>query len=258
MGDGWVAFGEGSGFVDDEEFDLGEFFEGGRVANQDAEAGGSRESAGGGHGCSETEGAGAGSDENGDGPIDGGAGCFSGEDPTDGGGQGKQEDEGSEDAGDFVGQALEGRRIFAGFLDESGEPGDEGVGPGFFGEDEESASRDEGSAEDGVADKLFDRKGFAGEDGFLDGGVALENFSVGRNGFAGQSDELVTGLDFRPGNDFFRSVEEESGGGRSEGEEAFEGAGEFIFRALLDPLTGEDEGRDGSGGIEKEIAMAVF
>ena len=123
VGDGRVALGEGSGLVDDEKFDLGEFFERGGISDENAEAGGPGESAGGGHGGGETEGAGAGGDENRDGPIDGGAGCFSGENPTDGGGQGKQEDEGSEDAGDFVSQALEGRGIFAGFLDESGESG---------------------------------------------------------------------------------------------------------------------------------------
>jgi hypothetical protein len=38
MGDCGVALGEGSGFVDDEEFDLGEFFERGGVSDEDSEA----------------------------------------------------------------------------------------------------------------------------------------------------------------------------------------------------------------------------
>ena len=37
-----------------------------------------------------------------------------------------------------------------------------------------------------------------------------------------------------------------------EGEEVFEGSGQFIFRALFDPLAGEDEGGDGGGSVEKE------
>jgi len=53
-------------------------------------------------------------------------------------------------------------------------------------------------------------------------------------------------------------VGEESGGRRSEGEKTLEGFGEFIFGALFDPLTGQDEGGDGGGSIEKEITMAVF
>ena len=38
MGDYGVALGEGSRFVDDEEFDLGEFFERGGVSDEDAKA----------------------------------------------------------------------------------------------------------------------------------------------------------------------------------------------------------------------------
>ena len=39
---------------------------------------------------------------------------------------------------------------------------------------------------------------------------------------------------------------------RGEGEKVFEGSGQFIFRALFDPLAGEDEGGDGGGSVEKE------
>jgi len=53
-------------------------------------------------------------------------------------------------------------------------------------------------------------------------------------------------------------VGEKSGRGRSEGEKTLEGFGEFIFGALFDPLTGQDESGDGGGSIEKEIPMAVF
>ena len=41
-----------------------------------------------------------------------------------------------------------------------------------------------------------------------------------------------------------------SGGGWIE-EENKESTGQFIFRALFDPLTGEDKGGDGAGGVEK-------
>ena len=40
--------------------------------------------------------------------------------------------------------------------------------------------------------------------------------------------------------------------GRCVGEEIFEGSGQFIFRALFDPLAGEDEGGDGGRGVEEE------
>jgi len=221
VGEGGVALGEGAGFVDDEEFHAGEFFERGGVANEDAEAGGAGESAGGGDGSGQAEGAGAGGDENGDGPGDGEGGGFPGEDPADGGGEGEEEDDRSENRRDLIGGALEGRGIFAGFLDEAGEAGDEGVGPGGFGKDEESAAGGEGAAEDGVARKFFDGERFAGEDGLLDGGAALENFSVGRDGFAGEDEEMLAGSDLRQRNDFFRAVGEESGRGRSEGEKIF-------------------------------------
>ena len=250
MGHAWVALGEGSGFVDDEEFDAGEFFERGGVANEDAEAGGAGKSTGGGDGGGESEGAGAGGDEDSDRPGDGGGGGFTSKDPTEGGGDGEKEDKGSEDGRDFVSDALKGWGIFAGFVDESGEASDERVGAGFFGEDEESATRDESSGEDGVADKFFHRQRFAGEDGFFDRGVAFENFSVGGHVFSGEDEEVVAGLNFGAWYHFFGTVREESGGRWGEGEEVLQRLGEFRFGALFNPLTGQDESGDGGGGIE--------
>jgi hypothetical protein len=255
MGDCGVALGEGSGFVDDEEFDLGEFFERGGVSDEDAKACGAGESACGGDGGGEAEGAGAGGDEDGNGPIDCGSGCFSSEDPSDGGGNGEKDDEGSEDGRDFVSDALERWGIFAGFVDESGEASDEGVVACFFGENEESASGDQSSSEDGIADKLFDREGFTGEDGFLYGGVAFENFSVGGNGFSWEDDEVVPRLNFGPGDNFFGALRDESSGWWGKGEEIFQRLGEFRFGALFDPLTCENEGGDGGGSIEKQWCM---
>ena len=167
MGDSGVAFGESSGFVDDEEFYFGEFFEGGWVSDEDAQACGTGQSACGGDGSGEPEGAGAGGNEDGDCSVDRGSSRFSSEDPSDGGGDGEKEDEGSEDGRDFVSDALEGWGIFAGFVDETSESGDEGVVACFFGEDEESTSGDQSSSEDGVADKFFDGEGFTGENGFF-------------------------------------------------------------------------------------------
>jgi hypothetical protein len=140
VGHTWIAFGKGSSFVDDEEFNLREFFERGGVSDEDAEACGAGESACGGDGGGEAEGAGAGSDEDGNGPIDCGSGRFSSEDPSDGGGNGEKEDERGEDRGNFVGDALEGWGIFLGFVDESSKSSDEGILTCFFGENEESAS----------------------------------------------------------------------------------------------------------------------
>ena len=221
MGHAWVAFGESSGFVDDEEFDAGEFFERGGVANEDAEAGGAGESTGGGDGGGESEGAGTGGEENSDRPGDGGGGGFTSKDPTDGGGEGEKEDKGSEDGRDFVSDALEGWGIFAGFVDESSEASDEGIFACFFGEDEESTSGDQSSSEDEIADKLFDGEGFTREDGFLYGGVAFENFSIGGNGFSWEDDEVVPRLNFGAGDNFFGALCDESSGWGGKGEEIF-------------------------------------
>jgi hypothetical protein len=258
VGEDGIALGESAGFVDDEEFHLGKFLERGGVANQDAEPGGAGESAGGGDGSGESQRTGAGGDEDGDGAGDGEGRGFAGQDPADGGAEGEKKNDGGEYGGNFVGGALKGRGIFAGLFDQAGEAGDEGVGPGFFGEEEESAAGGEGAAEDRVADKFFDGQRFAGEDGLLDRGVAFENFSVGGDGFTGKDEEVLAGLDVRPGDDFFGGAGEESGRGRGEGEKVFEGSGQFIFRTLFDPLTGEDEGSDGGGGIEKEGWLVFF
>jgi hypothetical protein len=102
-----------------------------------------------------------------------------------------------------------------------GEASDERLVSGFFGEDEESTSGEESAAKDGVAWEFFDGEGFAGEDGFLYGGVALENFSVGGNSFAWEDEEVLAGLNFRPRNNFFDRSLEEASGGRGEGEEIF-------------------------------------
>ena len=257
MGDCGVAFGEGSGFVDDEDFYFGEFFQRGGVSDEDAEACGAGESACGGHGRGEPECAGAGGDEDGDGTIDCGSCRFSSKDPSDDGGDGEKEDEGSEDGRDFVSDALEGWGIFASFFDESGEASHEGVFACFFGEDEESTSGDECSSEDGVADKFFNGQGFTSEDGFLYGGVAFENFSIGGNGFSWENDEVVPGLDFGPGDNFFGAVRDESSGWWGKGEEIFQRLGEFRFGALFDPLTCENEGGDGGGSIEKQWCMCL-
>ncbi len=117
VGESGIALGEGAGFVDDEEFDLGKFFERGGVANEDAEAGGTGESAGGGDGGGESEGTGASGDKNGHGAGDGIRGGFAGEDPAQGGAKGEQKNDGREDRGNFVGGALEGGGIFLGFVD---------------------------------------------------------------------------------------------------------------------------------------------
>ena len=221
MGDCGVAFGEGSGFVDDEEFYFGEFFQRGGVSDEDAEACSAGESACGGHGRGEPECAGAGGDEDGDGTIDCGSCRFSSKDPSDDGGDGEKEDEGSEDGRDFVSDALEGWGVFAGFVDESSEASDEGIFACFFSEDEESTSGDECSSEDGVADKLFDGKGLTREDGFFYGGVAFENFSIGGNGFSWEDDEVVPGLDFGPRDNFFGALRDESSRWWGKGEEIF-------------------------------------
>ena len=166
---------------------------------------------------------GASGDKNGYGTTDGIRGRFAYENPTEGGGESEKKDERSKDASDFVSEALEGRGICAGLIDELGESGDERVGAGFFGEDEESATRDESSGEDRVADKFFDGQRFAGEDGFFNGGVAFENFSVRRDGFPGEDEEVVAELNFGAGDNFFGAVGEESGGGWGKGEESLEG-----------------------------------
>lgn len=221
MGDGGIALGEGSGFIDDEEFYFGKFFEGGGVANQNTEAGGAGESACGGYGRGEPECAGAGGDEDGDSPIDCGSCRFSSKDPSDDGGKGEKEDERGEDPGNFVGDALEGWGIFASFFDESGEASDEGIFACFFGEDEQSAPGDECSSEDGVANKFFNGEGFTREDGFFYGGVAFENFSIGGNVFSWEDDEVVPGLDFGPGDNFFGALRDESSGWWGKSEEIF-------------------------------------
>jgi hypothetical protein len=116
---------------------------------------------------------------------------------------------------------LERRGILLGLVDELGEASDEGLVAGLFGEDEESASGEESATEDGVAWKFFDREGFAGENGFLDGGVAFEDFSVGGNSFAWEDEEVLAGLDIGPGNNFFCCSVEEACGGWGEVEEIF-------------------------------------
>jgi hypothetical protein len=252
MGDCGVAFGEGSGFVDDEEFYFGEFFQRGGVSDEDAEACGAGESTCGGHGRGEPECAGAGGDEDGDGTIDCGSCRFSGKDPSDGGGDGEKKDEGSEDGRDFVSDALEGWGVFAGFVDESSEASDEGIFACFFGEDEESTPGDECSSEDGVADKLFDGEGFTREDGFLYGRVAFENFSVGGNGFSWEDDEVVTSLNFGPGDNFFEALGDESSCWWGKGEEIFQRLGKFRFGVLFNPLACENKGGYRGGSIKKK------
>ncbi len=88
--------------------------------------------------------------------------------------------------------------------------------------------------------------------------MAFENFSIRGNGFTGEDEEVLAGLDVRPGDDFFGGAGEASGGGRGEGEKVFKGLGQFLFRTLFDPLTGENEGSDGGGGIEKEGLLVFF
>jgi hypothetical protein len=102
-----------------------------------------------------------------------------------------------------------------------GEASDERLVSGFFGEDEEPTSGEESAAKDGVAWEFFDGERFAGEDRFFNRGVAFEDFSVGGNIFAWDDEEVLTGLNIGPGNNFFDRSLEEASGGRGEGEEIF-------------------------------------
>ncbi len=139
----------------------------------------------------QAQGARAGDDQDGHGGGERGRRVVGDEQPRDPGAEREDQDDGYEDSGDPVGEALHLGLAVLGVLHQPGHAGELGVGPDPGGLDEETPGGVDGGAGDGVADGHFDRDGFAGQHGGVHGGAALDDRAVGGDLLAWADDEAV-------------------------------------------------------------------
>ena len=152
-----LAFGERAGFVDDQGVDFFHGLEGFGVLDQDSGVGAAAGAHHDGHRSGESQGAGAGDDEDCD-RVDQ---CvrqarFRTEcEPGDEGDGGHCDDRGNEPGGDAIGQTLNGGAAALGLSDELDDPGQQGFGADALGAHDERSGGVDGGADDLAARVLF-------------------------------------------------------------------------------------------------------
>ena len=256
-GDARLAFGEGSGLVEEDGVDAGEALDAFSALEEDAELGGASDGDGeSGRDC-ESHGAGAGNDQDGNGDGKGAAGASggTGEGPDDEGDDGDHEDDGHEDGADAVGELLHGSFRGLRLLHEAEHLAEDAVGADGRGAVFEDAVVVEGAADDAVAGGARDGDRLTGDEGFVDAAGAGEDDSVDRDAFAGANDDGFAGDEGCDGSfdldaiaDYMCGLRLQSG----EGAESVEGA---ACGAGLEPVAEQQEAEDEQHGVVVDVGV---
>ena len=175
----------------------------------------------------------------------------------------KAEDHGDKDGTGAVGQPLHGRARALRLLDHARDlRQDRGFAERLRPADH-GAVVVERAGQDAAADFARQRRGFAGEHGFIDSGAAFNDGGVHREALAGKNQNVVAGLDLFKRHDGLHAVDNAARGyGAQAGERVERGQGAAFgagFKALAQQQKSEDEqdrvevdiaaGRGPEGGI---------
>ncbi len=165
--------------------------------------------------------------------------------------QGGGEDDRDEDAGDAVGELLDGQLGTLRFADDADDLREEGVAAHARGADAEEPVQVDRGADDGVAGLLVHRQRLAARGGFVHGAFARDDLAVGRDLLARADDEHVADFDRFAGNDGFLPVAFHARRLRAEFEQQPERAARARPGAGLDVAAGQMKGHDhgGDGGV---------
>jgi len=273
-----IAGGEGAGFVKGDGFAGGEGIEGNAPFQEDTLARAGAEGAEVGGGGGEDEGAGRGSDEKGEGAIDGPFSAEIGKGKEEGKGKGEEEGEADDGGGVGAAKAVE-EALHAGFgvcgcCDELDNAGEGGVGIGASHFNDEGGFKVAGSGGKGVADCFGKGQAFAGEMDEVDRGAPLDDGAIEGDDFSGFDEEVSARSDFfdrlfeqgfvwgedvgKLGGDVIEVVNGRFG---FVGDEVFETMGEGEKDEEKSPFeaTAEENGDESGGGHEDvDVDFEIF
>ena len=230
-GEHGAANGEGAGFVENDDVEMRKTLERFAALEEDAELRAAAYGNGkrGGHG--EAHGAGAGDDEHGNGVCEGQLERVRGEEPGDEGDEGEAKDYRDEDGAGAIGEALHGRaRTLRLFYHPRDLRQDCGFAEGLRAASDGSVVV-ERACQDAAARLAGERRGFAGEHGFIDGGAAFDDGCVDREALAGKNEDVVAGLNLFKRHHSLHAIDDAAGGDGAEAGERVEGGQGASFGA---------------------------
>ena len=286
VGEYGLSLGEGSGFVEDDPGDAVGGFQGAAAFEEEAEFGAPSGAHHNRRGGGQSQGTGAGDNQNGDEYVEGEDPRSTADEPYPAGEEGDGDDDGDEIAGNHVGEAGDGGFGALGFFHQANDSGEDGVPAHPGGLDVNHAVGVDGGSHHFVADALVHGDAFAGNHGFINGGGAEDDAAVRGDAFTGFYQEDVAGADFGDGDfdwdagfgfpgggdsfggfgfsgtlgsfGYFRGsggfgAGEDKGGSGLEGGEFADGFGGFPLGYGFEEFSQEDEGDNHPGGFEVEV-----
>ena len=203
-----LAFCESARLVQNQGVHAVQGFQGRGILDQHAGAGSPSGRHHDGHGGGQAESAGAGDYQHGHG-IDQAVshrGLRPQQAPDHKGQKRDQEDRGDEAGRHRVGEALDGRACPLGFRHHPDDPGQQGVLSDPGGAHDETAGLIHGAAGHPVSGKFLDRKGLAGQHGFIHRTGALEDLSISRDALPGSNPQACIDGDSVQRDFLLRSV----------------------------------------------------
>ena len=123
------------------------------------------------------------------------------------------------------------------------------------GADIERAAGVDAAADHGVAGAFRLRRGFAGEDRFIDVRAAFDHDAVGGHALAGFDAEERAGSQRVDRDEALAAVLHQARLVRHQAVEQRERAGSALLGGALDRFAGEHQGHDGAGGIEVDVVV---
>ncbi|MNF58284.1 hypothetical protein D3C84_398350 [compost metagenome] len=251
--EGQAAFGEGAGLVEDHRVDLVQAFQHMAAGQQQAElvqaAGGGGQGGGGG----QRQGARASGDQQREHDPEGAVGIDLPPDDADDGGGG--EDDQQEPLGDLVGQLGQARLVGLGAFqqaDDGGQPGIVAQGLDFDGQWPFDVQRAGG---DGIAFATRVRQVFAGEQGFVDAGLAFDDAAIGRQQGPRRHQDTVADPQLAEQDALAMACGVQAqAGGWQQVDQLCRGGGGALAGAAFQVAAGQEEEGEHAHSVEVELA----
>ena len=168
--------------------------------------------------------------------------------------------DGNENGADAVGELLHGRARGLRLFDEAHHLAEDAVGADGGGAVFERAVEIERATDDAIAGLADDGEGFAGDQGFVDGGDAGEDDAIDGDALAGTEHDDVSGDDLRERNFDFAAVAQKARRLRLELHEFVQGVEGAALRARIEPAAEQKKAEDEQDrvvvhvGVEAEAA----
>ena len=248
------AHGERAGLVEDDHVEMGQSLQSFAAFEEDAELRAAAHGHGerGGHG--QPHGAGTGDDQHGDGVGQSQWKRMRGDEPGHKSDERQAQHNGDKDGTGAVGQPLHGRARALRLLDHARDLRQHRGFAQRLRAANHGAVVVERAGQHAAADLARQRRGFAGEHGFVDGGAAFEDGGVDRKAFTGKNKDAVAGLNLFEGHDGLHAIHDAAGGyGTQPGERVERGQGAALG-AAFEALAQEQKADDQQNRVEVDLA----